>query len=216
MRMYLISGFSILLMLSSCLTIVQPLITQNNIITDNRIEGLWNGSDSKTILIQKFKNSKFKNIFTDPEMKDKDWKYTREDSIFITKHYVISFRENNLDYTWLAGIAKISDQYYLNLLPEECLNNKGEKEYDLGKVTSSIAKLKWENNNTLTICFLNGDYIKEIILDDKVRIRHEYDPLFGTFVITASSTELEQFLEKYGNNESLYKGSDPIIIRRKI
>ena len=27
---------------------------------------------------------------------------------------------------------------------------------------------------------------------------------------------LEQFLEKYGNNESLYKGSDPIIIRRKI
>ncbi len=216
MRMYLISGFSILLTLSSCLTVLQSLITPDNIITDNRIVGLWNGSDSKTILVQKFMNSKFKNVFTDPEMKDKDWKYTREDSIFLTKLYVISFREKNLDYTWLAGLVKIRDQYYLNLLPEECLNDKGKEEFGLGKVTSSIAKIEWKNNNTLAICFLNGDHIKEIILDDKVRIRHEYDPLFGTFVITASSRELEQFLEKYGNTESLYMGSDPLIIRRKI
>ena len=214
MKIYIVSGVSILLTLTSCLTVVQSLIRPDNIIMDNRIEGNWSGSDSKTILVQKFMNSKFKNVFTDPEMKD--WKYTREDSIFITKGYVISFREKDLNYTWLAGLVKIRDQYYLNLLPEECLNDKGEKEYDLGEQTSSIAKLEWKSNNTLTVCFLNGDYIKEIILDGKARIRHEYDPLFGTFVITASSRELEQFLEKYGNNANLFKGVDPIILRRKI
>lgn len=200
--------------LSSCLTVLQSLITPDNIITDNRIEGLWKESDSKAILVQKFMNSKFKNVFTDPEMKE--WKYTRDDSIYLTKLYVVTFQEENLDYTWLAGLVKIRDQYYLNLRPEECLDSKGEKAYDLGKETSSIAKLEWKNNNTLAICFLNGDNIKKIILDDRARIKHAYDPLFGTFVITASSRELEQFLEKYGNNESLYKGSDPIIIRRKI
>ncbi len=200
--------------LSSCLTVLQSLITPENIITDNRIEGLWKESDSKAILVQKFMNSKFKNVFTDPEMKE--WKYTRDDSIYLTKLYVVTFQEENLDYTWLAGLVKIRDQYYLNLRPEECLDSKGEKAYDLGKETSSIAKLEWKNNNTLAICFLNGDNIKKIILDDRARIKHAYDPLFGTFVITASSRELEQFLEKYGNNESLYKGSDPIIIRRKI
>ena len=216
MRMYLIPGFCILLTLSSCLTVLQSLITQDNIVTDNRIEGLWNGSDSKAILVQKFMNTKFKNVFTDPEMKNKDWKYTREDSIYLTKLYVITFREENLDYTWFAGLVKIRDQYYLNLRPQECLNDMGKEEFGLGKETSSIAKLEWKNSNTLAICFLNGDNIKEIILEDKARIKHEYDPLFGTFVITASSRELEQFLVKYGNNESLYKGSDPIIIRRKI
>lgn len=200
--------------LSSCLTVLQSLITPENIITDNRIEGLWKESDSKAILVQKFMNSKFKNVFTDPEMKE--WKYTRDDSIYLTKLYVVTFQEENLDYTWLAGLVKIRDQYYLNLRPEECLDSKGEKAYDLGKETSSIAKLEWKNNNTLAICFLNGDNIKKIILEDRARIKHAYDPLFGTFVITASSRELEQFLEKYGNNESLYKGSDPIIIRRKI
>lgn len=214
MRIYLIPCFCILLTLSSCLTVLQSLITPENIITDNRIEGLWKESDSKAILVQKFMNSKFKNVFTDPEMKE--WKYTRDDSIYLTKLYVVTFQEENLDYTWLAGLVKIRDQYYLNLRPEECLDSKGEKAYDLGKETSSIAKLEWKNNNTLAICFLNGDNIKKIILEDRARIKHAYDPLFGTFVITASSRELEQFLEKYGNNESLYKGSDPIIIRRKI
>src|SRR6187402_727349 len=108
MRMYLVTGISILLTLSSCLTIMQSLVTPDNIITDKRIEGLWNKSDSKSILVQKFMDSKFKKMCK--ELKD-DWKYTSQDSIFYTKLYVISFQEENLDYTWLAGIVKIQGQY---------------------------------------------------------------------------------------------------------
>ena len=128
---------------------------------------------------------------------------------------MISFREKNLDYSWFAGIVKIKDQYYLNLGPGECLSSSGKEAYGLGKSTSSIAKLEWKNNNSLVLHFLNGDYIKEIVLNGMARIRHEYDPLFDTFVITASVRELEQFLEKYGNNESLFKGGSTIILRRK-
>jgi hypothetical protein len=145
-------------------------------------------------------------------------KYTPNDSVFYTKHYVISFREKNLNYTWVAGMVKINDQYYLNLEPEECLNNNGKEEYNLNGLLStvSIAKLEWKNNNSLVLYFLNGDYIKEIVLNGQARIKHEYDPLFGTFVITASSQELEQFLEKYGDNESLFKGGNTITLTRKI
>ena len=67
----------------------------------------------KSILVQKFMNSKFKNVFTSPKSGFGD--FTPEDSIFFTKHYVITYRENNLDYTWIAGVVKIKDQYYLNL-----------------------------------------------------------------------------------------------------
>lgn len=199
-------------LVSSCLVIVQPLIRPDNIVTDKRLEGVWSGTDSKTIRIQKFMNSKFKTVFTDPEMKD--WKYTPEDSVFLTRQYVVTFRENKLDYTWLAGVVQVRDQYYLNLKPEECLYENGESAYDLSTETSSIAKLEWKNDNTLAVCFLNGDHIKKIILDGKARVRHEYDPLFGTFIITASSAELEKFLEKYGQDENLYKGISPYLIRR--
>lgn len=212
MRKYLVTGVSILLTLSSCLTIIQSLITPDNIITDKRFEGLWRKSDSKSILVQKFMDSKFKRMFT--ELKD-DWKYTARDSIFYTKLYVISFQEENLGYTWLGGIVKIQDQYFLNLKPEDVLNDSKKEAYVDGEATSSIAKLEWKNDNSLILHFLNGDYIKEIILNGKARIRHKYDPLFDTFVITASSRELEQFLERYGNNQSLFKGGNTIILTRK-
>jgi len=212
MRSYLVTGVLILLTLSSCLTIMQSLITPENIITDKRIEGLWSKSDSKSILVQKFMDSKFKKMFT--ELKD-DWKYTAQDSIFYTKLYVISYQEENLGYTWLAGIVKIQGQYFLNLKPEDILNDKEKEVYVEGEATSSIAKIEWKNDNSLILHFLNGDYIKEIILSGKARIKHEYDPLFNTLVITASSAELEQFLTRYGNNQRLFDGGNTIIFTRK-
>ena len=212
MRRYLVAGVLILLTLSSCLTIMQSLITPDNILTDKRIEGLWVESDSKSILVQKFMDSKFKKVFT--ELKN-EWKYTAQDSIFYTKLYVISFKEANLGYTWLAGVVKIQDQYFLNLKPEDVLNESEKEAYVEGEATSSIAKLEWKSDNSLVLHFLNGDYIKEIILSGKARIKHEYNPLFNTFVITASSGELEQFLARYGNNQSLFNGGNMIILTRK-
>ncbi len=209
MRRYILSGVLILFSLSSCLTIIQSLVTPDNILTDEHLEGQWTDPDSRSILVQRFMKTKAKDLFA--EMGH----YTAEDSIFYTKFYVITYREKNLDYLWFAGMVKIKDQLYLNLVPEECLDNNGNEVYKLGKETSTIAKLEWKNNNSLILHFLDGDYIKQIILNGNARIKHEYDPLFGTFVITSSSDELTQFLEKYGNNENLFKGGNTIILTQK-
>jgi len=212
MKLYLAFAISVLVTLSSCLTTLQSLVTPDNIITDDRIDGTWIDSDSKSILIQKFRNSKFKNYFNEVKKED----YTVRDSIFITKLYVVSFREKDLNYIWVAGMVKIKEQYYLNLVPDECLNNNGKDAYDLdGEKTSSIAKLEWKTNNSVVLHFLNGDQIKDIILDGKARIKYEYDPLFGTFVITSSSHEQEQFLEKFGNDERLFNGGKTIAFTHK-
>jgi hypothetical protein len=196
--------------LSSCLTIVNPIVTSNNIITDSRVEGVWIDAERKQILVQRLMNSKYKNVFSEV----KPAEYTREDSISYIKHYVMTFRENNLDHTWLGGLVEINGCYYLNLTAEECLSN-GKEIYG-GFATSSIAKLSWENNNSLVLRFLNGDSIKEIILKGKARIRHVYEPMFGTFIITASPEELQEFLKKYGNDDRLFKGGNTMLLTRKI
>ena len=195
--------------LSSCLTIVNTLTTSDTIVNDSRVEGLWVDGERKQILVQKLMDSRFKNVFKELDPKD----YTRQDSINYIKHYVITYRENALEYIWLAGLVEIHGSFYLNLQEEECLSN-GKESYG-GLATSSIAKLSWESNNSLVIRFLNGDSIKEIILEGKARVRHMYDPLFGTFIITASSQELRQFLEKYGDDNRLFKGGNSIILNRK-
>ena len=131
---------------------------------------------------------------------------------------MISLRENNLDYVSFCGLVRINDQYYLNFEPQECLNALKKESYTLDGQsffnTSSIAKLEWKGNG-LSLHFLNGGRIKKIILNGNARIDHEYDPLFDTFVITASSKELQQFLEKYGNNESLFDGGVTLSLIRK-
>jgi len=217
MNLIRITGTLILLSLSSCLTILQPLVTYDSITTDDRLDGSWIGENSQVILMQRFMNSKYGDLF-----KEKDFKYTKEDSIFYTKFYVIHFSENNLDYTWIANLCKINGDYYANLLPDGCLNEKGKDAYKIEGTegveylaTSSIAKLKWKDKNSLTLHFLNGDHIKEIILNDRARLRHEYDPLFDNFLITASSGELQEFLKKYGSSEKLFVGGRTIVLNRK-
>jgi hypothetical protein len=214
MKMRLVLIISILLAFTSCVTILQSLVTHDNIITDDRLEGVWLDPGSKNILVQKLMNSKLKNAISETKTSDHG-NLKPEDSVFYSKLYVISYREKNLDYTWIAGMVKIKDEYYLNLDPEECLDNNGKDAYDIGKATSTIAKISWKNATTLVLSFLNGDHIKEIILGGMAQIKYEYDPLFETFVITASSRELELFLEKYGNRENLFKGGEVINLTRK-
>lgn len=210
MRINLV-GYLLLASLSSCLTIIHPLVTSDNIIIDNRIDGTWVSNDSKVILIQKIMNSELKLTAEDLRRKD----YTFKDSLFYAKHYAISYQQKDLRYFWLAGLVKIKSQYYLNLHPVVCVNKKGNNEYDLGDATSSIAKLEWKGDNTLSVHFLNGDRIREIILSGKARIKNEYEPLFGTFVITATAKELEAFLEKYGDYDNLFTGGETIDLVRK-
>jgi len=213
MRINFFVGILMLLGLSSCFTIMKSLATPDNIITDDRITGQWISSDSKSLVVQKFMDSKYKSVFDEADHHG----YSQTDSIFWTKLYIISYRENNLNYSWLAGIVKIKNQFYINLGPGECLTDQHKNAYDIGKTleTSSLAKFDWKNGNELEIQFLDGDRIKEIILNGNARISHEYDPLFNTFVITASSSELTEFLEKYGNSEMLYKGGNHIDLVRK-
>ncbi len=215
MKKHLVFIVLLLMILNSCVTILQPLVTYDNIITDNRVVGKWLDDDTKNIVVQKLMNSKFREAFIEPK-KSIYGDFTSKDSLFYSRHYVISYRENSLDYIWIAGLVKIKDQYYLNIVPEECLNSNGKEVYNLGETTSSIAKITWKNENTLVLNFLNGKKIKDFILNGKVHIKHEYASLFDTFVITASSSELEQFLGKYGNNESLFDGGNTIILRRKM
>jgi hypothetical protein len=220
MRIYFILVFLALTSLSSCVTIIGTLMNRDNIITDDRILGQWTSSDSKSLLVQNLMNSVYKLSTEDFEHLRHDNienNNTEIDSLFITKLYVISYRENNLNYSWTAGLVKIKGQYYLNLSPENCFTDDDKDAYDIGGrlATSSIAKLEWKQNGEIQLRFLNGDQIKEIILNGNARISYEFDPLFDTFVITASSAELSQFLEKYGNNEILYKGGNTIDLFRK-
>jgi hypothetical protein len=215
MRIFIVVALASICTLSSCITMLQRLATRDNIVIDDHLIGDWHSADSKIIHVQKMMESKYKPTKAELDKHD----YTESDSIYYSKFYVISFQENNIDYWWLGGLVRINGQYYLNFLPQECLNRSGQESYKLPNQsfieTSSIAKVSWDKNGQLSLHFFNAEKIKKIILNGNARISHEYDPLFDNIIITASPTELKQFLEKYGNNEFLYNRGTTINLSRK-
>ena len=202
------------LTLSSCLISLQQLATYKTIITDDRLAGLWQES-GKSVQVEKFKDSRYKNIFA--EARNSQTPFSSDDSVFALKHYIITFREKEIDYTWVATLVSVGSHTFISLVADES-TYRNEDIYPTGGSNFkgiSFAKLEWLSDKSLQIRFIDGDYVKKMILSGKARVRHEYDPLFGTFIITASSEELRQFLEKYGDDERLFRGGNTINLMRK-
>ena len=205
----------LLLPFSSCLTTLQLLVTYENIVTDNRVTGLWKNNDDH-IQVQKLMDSRFNDIFEKERASNKT--VSKQDSLFYIKNYVITYGSGNLNYAWLGALVTFGDSKFINLYYQECYDRNGKVihlNYQNSLDGSIIAKIEWKDPNIAQVRFLNGDYIKEVIISGKARIRHEYDPLFGTFIITASSNEMEKFLEKYGNDEHLYDKGVSYTLERK-
>jgi hypothetical protein len=80
--------------------------------------------------------------------------------------------------------------------------------------TFTIAKLEVSNDNLILVKFINGSYVKSLIDNDKLKIKHEEDSMYGMFLITAPSEELQQFLLKYGDDERIYSKENTIALKR--
>lgn len=80
---------------------------------------------------------------------------------------------------------------------------------------NTISKITPEENS-LMIEFFASDWIKEQILNNRLRIKHEVvqDEMNDNneILITASNRELRKFVEKYGNEEAAFE--DPIQLTR--
>lgn len=200
------------LTLPSCLVSLRQLATYDTIITNDQFTGSWLQSE-KPILIQKLNESLYKNVFA--EARESKKPFSTEDSIFASKLYIITSRENEIDYTWVASLVSIGSNTFVSLKPDV----SAYRGRDVSPPTSlqgySFAKLERQTDNALTLRFIDGKFVQEMILSGKARIRHEYDPLFGTFMITASADELRKFLEKYGNDERLFKEGNVVNLIRK-
>jgi hypothetical protein len=208
----LISG---LILPVSCLTSLQPLVTDNNIITDERISGTWQCEDA-TIQIKRLEQL--------PEMYgDRDRRtFTRGNTnpAFLSKTYEVTFNKNDVLYSMVGAITSIQNDLFIEFSPMK-INDPKNAEVSSFEVNNTyltsftIARLKIKNDHAADIQFLNGDFIKEQIRAGNMRIKHEQNDLFNTFLITASSSELKQFLEKYGNDDRLYSTQNSITLTKK-
>lgn len=204
-----------MLSLSSCITSLQPLVSYDKIITDNRINGNWM-HEGESFIIEPLPTSRFASDVKKWAGKPGESAFAftgdkEKDSILFMKLYAISFEKHGVNYNMVAELIKIGNGLYMDLYPAAMFDGKQKEDhtdaynfnYDyVGGFT--MAKVEIEGNSAMRLKFINGDFIKEQISAGKMRLKHEANSLFDTFIITASTEELQQFMQKYGNDERIY------------
>lgn len=217
MKSILIALSIIILATSSCVTSVQPLVSINKMITDPRINGVWMQGATE-VTIEPFSSSELSTKWTEI-LNGKSLDGNKASAEAAKKLYVVSYKKEKRVYQMLFSLTRINENYFGDLYPAEMLDDV-DPDAGLGKDNDflpgyTIARLDIKDRSNLSIGFLDGELIKKQVLAGNMRLKHEYDPLFGTFVITASSEELQQFLAKYGNDARFFPSDNSINLKRK-
>ena len=79
----------------------------------------------------------------------------------------------------------------------------------------TIARVRFNNSNTLKLDFIDGGFLYDQIKAGRMKIKHESDDLYDTFLITASTNELQQFIQKYGNDDRFFNKENSVTLIRK-
>lgn len=214
---------AIIISLPSCLTSFQPLVTADKIVEETRVKGHWNSKEGDVEVVPLTESKLYADIsksFTKGSGTEDTAQTPPETGDMERKAYVISYKRDNIEYNMAARLMRINGSLYMDLVPFTAGEFKAEKESGLAfnmnyAATCTIAKVEITDNNHMVLHFANGEFIKKQLLAGNMRLKHEYDPLFGTFLVTASSEELQQFVAKYGDDERLFGKTNSFTLNRK-
>ena len=210
---------------SSCVTTLQPLVTYNTAIADSRLEGAWEQEGEKYIVQKVFNSDFYKKNQKDLEKSRKEnngqlSEKDKRDSVLFSKSYLIKYSKDNIQYLLFGSLIKLNGRLFMNFKPvdmTELDTSKAEIEINLSNRLDSytIARVQFTNNNIMKLDFIDGGYLYDQIKAGHMKIKNETDQLYDTFLITASTTELQQFLEKYGNDSRFFNKENSVTLSRK-
>lgn len=211
---------------TSCVTTLQPLATIDKMITDQRITGNWSSNEGDFSIVPFASSGYYKELKgilgKDDRRKERLTGQARQDSIRSSKMYFVTYERNGVQYNLAASLVTIGENLFADLHPiamRDTTEKAGEEDpfgfnndYLPGY---TIAKVDFINGSNLKLSFIDGEFIRNLATSGRMRLKHESDALFGTFVVTASSNELQQFVQKYARDPRVFNSKSGITLQRK-
>jgi len=210
---------------SSCVTTLQPLVTYNTAIADSRLEGAWEQEGEKYIVQKVFNSDFYKKNQKDLEKSRKEnngqlSEKDKKDSVLFSRSYMIKYSKDGIQYLLFGSLIKLNGRLFMNFTPVDIAITDStikEPETDLSNRLNSytIARVQFTNSSIMKLDFIDGGYLYDQIKAGRMKIKNEIDELYDTFLITASTTELQQFLEKYGDDNRFFNKENSVTLNRK-
>lgn len=210
---------------ASCVTSLQPLVTYNSAIADKRIEGTWQQDGQEYIVQNVFNSDFYKKNKKDLEKSRKEnngqlSEKDKKDSILFSKSYIVKYSKNGIEYLLFGSMIKLNGRLFMNFTPVDMNSTDStstitEINFDNRLNSYTIAHVQFSNVNIMKLDFIDGGYLYDQIKAGRMKIKNETDELYDTFLITASTTELQQFLQKYGNDSRFFNKENSVTLNRK-
>ena len=189
----------IILFLSSCLKTLHPIFTMNDIVYDQKLLGTWKAKDSNDELaFAVITNLSADNSIELPE------------KIAAIKHkgYLVLYKneKGGIIDQYIAFLARIGKHLYFDYYPADKKEDRKVDELFSAHFVKMHTSFRVEiaNDGSFELSQFDESYVTDLIDKKKIRINHETDPA-DNIVITASTSELQQYILKYGDDPSAYR-----------
>lgn len=212
----------LLIGLSSCLTSLNPLVTDQNIETYNAAVGTWRSDIGYTIKIQPYAGSPLQHEMERITSKENQPKSLSAKEARLTRRvYVLSFTRNAVDHYMFLAFTRINGRWFAQVEPITAgiTNRKLDDESATlwgplkGEHTYSFARVDVVNG---ALQFTPPDHVHlEHLMDNgMMALPFEREALFDTQLITATPAQLQSFFAKYGGDPQLFNKNTTLVFKQ--
>lgn len=203
-KVSIILGFTFLLIfLSSCLTTLHPIFTEKDLAYDPKLIGIWNvereGNKERVTI---------SNLATENSVE-----LPGNISSIKQKGYLISYQheDSEIPDRYIAFLSRIGKYLYFDYYPAYKKQDQYIDEFFGVHMVKMHTAYRVEilNDGSFELSQLDGSYINNLIDQKKIRISHETGA-DGNVVITATTSELQQYLIKYSDEPEAYESKKTI------
>jgi len=174
-----IAAFYLLaLILGGCVPSLHPLFTENELIFDANLVGIWAPVDS-----------------------NETWEFKPSGKSDSNSYECIYIENNGKSGGFYAGLGNLGDNMFLDIYPKE-LNLSENDFYKTHFVAAHSFMRAQLTKDSLELRVMNPGNLDKLLKSDPGIIKHERLES-GGIVLTAPTKELQKFMLKYGINEKL-------------
>jgi hypothetical protein len=212
-----ISGCSDFIMICS----LNPFYLEKNVVLAHEIEGNWSVQPIQSKKDSTDKNSshweladttsvwQIRQFISEEKAKNRQGK---DSTVFKPqKHYVVKLIGNNPDsaqYEFRLVLFMINGDLYGDFSPRELSAiQKSRMARENYFTVHTLARIQVQNKQ-LFVSWLGADYMKSMIENKRVRIKYRYVPDAGRLLLTASSKELTDMIERYADQKRFIDWDD--------
>jgi hypothetical protein len=174
----------LLLIAPSCLVSIHPLYQEKDLIFLPELVGTWSDGEST-------------------------WTFNRYDEQ--SNAYNMTITENNKENSFKVGLVKLGNYHYFDFYPEE-----SSEELNLFFASHllpvhTFCKVDLSNKDSFLLSPFKANFLKDLLKRNRIKIKHEYIPEkvldvdIGTYVLTASTQELQKFMMNFGSEENAFE-----------